>query len=226
MKTILTQHLASNYLINGLNNWNGYIGNKAWGNNGTYNVTRQASRIINHFFTPIKALASKPVYNLTRDKLIITVFYFMPNKSRALNEASVNNLGNVLSKLFKQPVQLRLVKLQYPYLNRSILAQLVALMTRKFNFVRIQRMIFRKASIVKGTQSDKATSLPSHIVGIKIRISGRLTTERSRPRQTVQTFQIGSFSKTNKSLIDSTFYTDKNKKGAFTVKVWISQRRI
>jgi hypothetical protein len=51
-------------------------------------------------------------------------------------------------------------------------------------------------------------------------------TERSRPRQTVQTAQIGSFAKGNLSLVDSASFTTKNKKGAFTVKVWISQRAV
>nr|YP_009445633.1 ribosomal protein S3 [Tremella fuciformis]YP_010180089.1 ribosomal protein S3 [Auricularia auricula-judae]ATX61911.1 ribosomal protein S3 [Tremella fuciformis]ATX61932.1 ribosomal protein S3 [Tremella fuciformis]ATX61955.1 ribosomal protein S3 [Tremella fuciformis]ATX61976.1 ribosomal protein S3 [Tremella fuciformis]ATX61998.1 ribosomal protein S3 [Tremella fuciformis] len=66
--------------------------------------------------------------------------------------------------------------------------------------------------------------LPSHIVGIKVRVSGRLMTERSQPRKTVQSVQVGSFSKNNLSLVDMASYSTKNKKGAFTVKVWISQR--
>jgi hypothetical protein len=38
--------------------------------------------------------------------------------------------------------------------------------------------------------------------------------------------QIGTFSKGNLSLVDSASFTTKNKKGAFTVKVWISQRAV
>ena len=57
---------------------------------------------------------------------------------------------------------------------------------------------------------------------MKIRVSGRLLTQRSVPRQTVQTAQIGSFSGQD-NVIDFGSYTTKNKKGAFTVKVWISQ---
>ena len=74
------------------------------------------------------------------------------------------------------------------------------------------------------------TTLPSYITGMKIRISGRLTTQRSVPRQTVQTAQVGSFSSSHipsnskaSGIISSASFSTKNQKGAFTVKVWISQ---
>jgi ribosomal protein S3 len=152
----------------------------------------------------------------------------MPVKNQALNNNTINNLGDVLSKLFCRPVELRLVKLHYPYLNSHILAQYIALNVEKYNFGQVQRMIFGKTPIVKDIDSPKALSseLPSHIVGIKIRISGRLLTERVRPRQTVLTGQIGSFVSDNKSLIDADSFTGKNSHGAYTVKVWISQRAV
>jgi|ERR1700712_804315 ribosomal protein S3 len=233
MKNILTQSLAKNFLPGVRGNIHNispmaYNFNKN-GLNGSVsmlNAQRSAIELIQHFFSPIKALASKPVFTITSNKVIINIFYLMPVKTQALNINTINNLGERLSKLFGRPVELRLVRLHYPYLNSYILAQFVALNTKKYNFVRIQRIIFSKAAIVKDTDSNKAlaSELPSHIVGIKIRISGRLVTERSRPRQTVQTAEIGSFVKDNKSIVETALYTDKNKKGAFTVKVWISQR--
>jgi len=224
MKNILSQSLAKYFLPNVSSTSYNFNQGSATGSVAMLNAQRSAIKLIEHFFSPIKALASKPVFTVTADKVIINIFYFMPNQ--ALNNNTINNLGDVLSKLFGRPVELRLVKLYYPYLNSHILAQLIALNTQKYNFVRIQRMIFGKASIVKDTESANvlASELPAQIVGIKIRVSGRLVTERSKPRQTVQTAQIGSFVKDNKSLVDASCFTTKNKKGAFTIKVWISQR--
>lgn len=233
MKNILTQSLAKNFLPGVHGNVQNispmaYSFNKNGLNGSVFmlNAQRNALQLITHFFSPLKVLASKPIISITTSKVIINVFYYMPVKTQALNVNTINGLGERLSQVFGRPVELRLVRLHYPYLNSYILAQFVAYNTNEYNFVRIQRMIFGKASIVKDTDSTEAlmSELPAHIVGIKIRISGRLMTERSRPRQTVQTFGIGSFVKDNKSLVDTAQFSDKNKKGAFTVKVWISQR--
>jgi len=178
----------------------------------------------------VKALASKPVYSVNGDKVVVTTFYYLPGKDQSLSYSSINSLGEVLSKLFKQPVELRLVRLHYPYLNAHILAQYIAMNTRKYNFTRIQRAIFNAVKSVRidgsNDSSSQNTLLPAYITGIKIKISGRLATERSVPRQTEKTAQIGTFSNSSSSLssvVEYSQFTSKNKKGAFTVKVWISQ---
>jgi len=242
-----------------------------------------ATKLIAHFFSPVRALASKPLFTLVQDyntsnstkvfkggtfpvlakeeaagqqelKVVVNLFYYISNRDQALSNSTVNSLGNALTKLFGLRVELRLVRLHYPYLNSYILAQYVAINTKKYNFTRIQRAIFgalrlpRPKSIVlnhlstleEGNGSNSLLEnrlLPSHITGIMIRISGRLTTQRAIPRQTVQTAHIGTFSsfaggsltggtnssKGMKNVIETALFTGKNKKGAFTVKVWISQ---
>ena len=197
------------------------------------NSQRVATKLIANFFskplaTDVQALASKPVFSVSGDKVVINVFYYLASE-KALNNGSINSLGQVLSKLFKQPVELRFVRLHYPYLDSYILAQYIAINTAKYNFTRIQRAIFGALQfpVLKASELED-TTLPSYITGMKIRISGRLTTQRSVPRQTVQTAQVGSFSSShipsNKSgIISSASFSTKNQKGAFTVKVWISQ---
>jgi ribosomal protein S3 len=228
MKNILTQSLAKYFLPGGNVLTTGHNFDNGAGSVNMLNATRSAIKLIAHFFSPINALAGKPVFTVTADSVIVHVFYYIPDTSKALNNNTVNNLGQTLSSLFRRPVELRLVKLHYPYLNSYILAQYIALNTLDYTLVQIARRIFGSIAPVKNTQSVNvlASDLPSHIVGIKVRVSGRLMTERSRPRQTVQTAQIGSFAKGNLSLVDSASFTTKNKKGAFTVKVWISQRAV
>lgn len=60
---------------------------------------------------------------------------------------------------------------------------------------------------------------PAKTTGIRIRLAGRLKTERFKPRQTVQTVQIGSLSK---NFVNTASFTSKNKKGVFNIKVWMS----
>jgi len=195
------------------------------------NVVRVATKVIEQFFSPIRALASKPTFTMTSSdteggKVIVNVFYYIANKEQALSDSTINSLGQVLSKLFKRPVELRFVRLHYPYLNSYILAQYIAINSNRYNFTRIQRAIFnalrpvKASSLADSTGSDQL--VPAFITGMKIRVSGRLVTQRSVPRQTVQTAQIGSFSGQD-NVIDYASFTSKNKKGAFTVKVWISQ---
>lgn len=243
MKNILQQQLGVGVkLANRNGNFSPLAANAT--NTLTLNAMKTATRLIAHFFTPIRALASKPVFTLVpsnerKGKVIINLFYFIANQNQALSNSTINSLGEVLSKLFQRPVELRLVRVHYPYMNSYILAQYVAINTNRYNFTRIQRAIFAALQVVnqrtlflppgggKGDATDSATALPAYITGVKIRISGRLTTQRSVPRQTVQTAQIGAFSDPiggkEKNVIESASFTSKNKKGAFTVKVWISQ---
>lgn len=227
MKNILTKSLAKYYLSSiGQASTISHSFDSGIRSLSLLNATRTANKLMRHFFSPINALSSKPVFTVTSDTVIIHVFYYMPLAGQTLNNNTVNNLGEVLSGLFGRVVELRLVKLHYPYLNSYILAQHIALNAQNHKLVKILRRLFGYVAPVKNTLSLEvlASTLPSHIVGLKVRVSGRLITERSRPRQTVQTAQIGSFSKSNLSLVDSACYTSSNKKGAFTVKVWISQR--
>lgn len=254
MNSIFTQNLIKYFLpLRGTGSGNvsttGHSFNKAGGVN-MFIATRNATKLITHFFSPINALTSKPNFTFTTNLVIVQVFYYIPmvstgNNTKTINNNTVNNLGETLSTIFEQPVELRLVKLNYPYLDSYILAQYIALNTQDYTFLQIVRRIFGSIGVspiiptqpVKSGSDDKkyyilSSAIPlGAIIGIKVRVSGRLMTERSRPRQTMQTAQIGSFSsphggQENLFLVDSASFTTKNKKGAFTIKVWISQRAI
>lgn len=240
---LMKNFLNTNMLMSS-NNYNFNLGSTK-GNINTLNREMLRTKIIDHFFSPIKALSSKPNYIVTRDKVIVNVFYYIPREKnlnlkkinklnlknsniKGLNRNTVNNLGDLLSKLFDRQVELQFVKLNYPYLNSTILAKYIRHNTNKYKFRRIKGSLFRKRPIVKNVESNEAYSmnLPSHIVGMKIKISGRLKTERVRPRKTVSITKIGGFNGQKDLLIEYGSHTSKNKHGAFTVKVWISQKII
>jgi hypothetical protein len=63
-------------------------------------------------------------------------------------------------------------------------------------------------------------SNPAILTGIKVQISGRLLTERVKPKLTINQKEMGGFKKTHNNIVDYAVYTNKNKRGAYTVKVW------
>ena len=221
MNKILTQQLSKYFLPEGQVMSTNH--SFAKGNMSMLNAQRSALALIGHFFSPIDVLAGRPIITIARDHVVIHLFYYVPSNG-ALNNNTVNNLGDALSSIFGRPVELRLVKLHYPYMDSYIMAQYIAMNTLDYTLAQIMERLFGVIGPVKNTDAMTDSHLPSHIVGIKVRVSGRLMTERSQPRKTVQSVQVGSFSKNNLSLVDMASYSTKNKKGAFTVKVWISQR--
>jgi len=63
------------------------------------------------------------------------------------------------------------------------------------------------------------------LVGIKIRIAGRLQKEPIRPKQTVKIITIGSLSKERSNSVNLSSFTSKNKKGTFRVSIKMAHIR-
>jgi ribosomal protein S3 len=179
----------------------------------------QITTTIQSFFAQFKILAGIPQFIFTTNKVIVQVPYYA-RPGRLLTETKINALVTRLSLIC--PIELRLVRLQYPYLDSSILAQYLGLNAGKYNFLRMKKMLFKKQANLR----SEPFNLPSWSTGVKMEIAGRLTTQRSIPRKTVTNAHKGSFTVSNKlnSSLDLNQYTSKNKLGAHTVKVWLSQR--
>ncbi len=63
---------------------------------------------------------------------------------------------------------------------------------------------------------------PAILTGLRIKISGRLITQRVKPKKTINLYEVGGFKKTKNNIVDYALYTSKNKRGAYTVKVWLA----
>jgi Mitochondrial ribosomal protein (VAR1) len=99
-------------------------------------------------------------------------------------------LCHILSRLFKKPVQLDLIRLHYPYNDSNILVNLLAIMINKIKLRIIFRRLFEKAVIKnlnKITGNTNYNIIPAFLSGINIRVAGRLLTHRVVPRKTVKT---------------------------------------
>ena len=98
----------------------------------------QITTTIQSFFAQFKILAGVPQFIFTTNKVIVQVPYY----GKLLTETKINALVTRLSLIC--PIELRLVRLQYPYLDSSILAKYLGLNAGKYNFLRMKKMLFKK----------------------------------------------------------------------------------
>jgi len=199
------------------------------------NITKGLKYVVTAFFAQFpfhnKTLIGNVSYRvLPGDKVVVNIpYYASPNgtpllKLTALGAAISKWLGKETGNKQSLKVEVRLLGLRYPYLDRSILAQYVAINGGKYNFTRMHKLIFNKLTTVKKNSVLPSDALSGHITGLKLELAGRLTTQRSIPRKTVSNKHTGSFyvNKNRGSSVDFSQYASKNKIGAYTIKVWLS----
>ena len=138
-----------------------------------------------------------------------------PYKSSQINTPNiVGGIDQLSTRAVNMVVELRLIRIQHPYLNSSILAQYLALNAGKYNFTRMQKRVFKKAPtfdlndislnkevLPQGSgaaqlfspTSWETTRAVGLTTGVKLELAGRLTTQRSIPRKTVENKHTGSF---------------------------------
>jgi len=185
-------------------------------------------------FLSMNTLISKPVFEIKNDKIIIHLFiYLLLNKNKrvninnsftTLNKLKLDILCQILSHIFKKPVQLDLVRLYYPYFDSNIFVNLLSKIINIIQIRVIMKRFFKKAIIrnpIKIAKNNLIIKIPSLLSGINIRIGGRLLTQRIIPRKTVKTIRKGTLSKGKINFLDEARYTNKNKRGAFTLVVSI-----
>jgi len=199
------------------------------------NVTNGLKYVVTTFFAQFpfhnKTLIGNVSYKvLPGDKVVVNIPYYASHngtpilKLTALGAAISKWLGKETGNKQSLKVEVRLLGLRYPYLDRSILAQYVAINGGKYNFTRMHKLIFNKLTTVKKNSVLPSDALSGHITGLKLELAGRLTTQRSIPRKTVSNKHTGSFyvNKNRGSSVDFSQYASKNKIGAYTIKVWLS----
>lgn len=185
-------------------------------------------------FLSMNTLISKPVFEIKNEKVIIHLFiYLLLNKNKrvninnsftTLNKLKLDILCQILSHIFKKPVQLELVRIYYPYFDSNIFVNLLSNIINIIQVRVIMKRFFKKAIIknpIKIAKNNFIIKIPSLLSGINIRIGGRLLTQRIIPRKTVKTIRKGTLSKGKINFLDEARYTNKNKRGAFTLVVSI-----
>lgn len=170
-------------------------------------------------------------------------------KYNNFSRARLTFLVLLLSKLLKTNVQIELVRIKYVYHDSNILAQFLGINSHRVTYGRIKNLLWNRVTTLHRTHFEAkgkdtvnstlatapdGTSLSNTIIskddfspvtsltGFKIKISGRLAKQRVVPKKTVKTTYKGAISPNKYNLVDEASYTGKNKKGAYTIRVWTS----
>nr|YP_010192408.1 ribosomal protein S3 [Amanita sinensis]QZN08145.1 ribosomal protein S3 [Amanita sinensis] len=151
------------------------------------------------------------LYNITQ---------IFPNKFKILCE--------IFSNLFKKNVELELIRLHYPYNDSNILANLLAIMINRIKLRIIVKRIFGKAVLknkkLSSTKTNKLDIIPAFLSGINIKVGGRLLNNKMVPRKTVKTIRRGAVAKGKINYLDVARFTNKNKRGAYSITVSSGQK--
>ena len=145
------------------------------------------------------------------------------------NIKKLNNLCTILSRLFNKQIELDLVRLHLPYFDDNILVKAIGIMSKKIHVRNIIKYIFSKTLIHSNrvnNLTNKGSIIPSFLAGIKIKIGGRLMTQKVIPRLSSRIIQRGAIkftlAKGKVNYVDWSRVNLKNKRGAYSITVTMS----
>ncbi len=141
------------------------------------------------------------------------------------NIKKLNNLCTILSRLLKKSIELDLVRLHLPYFDDNILVKAIGIMSKKIHVRNIIKYIFSKTVIHSkrvNNLTNKGSIIPSFLSGIKIKIGGRLMSQRVIPRLSTRIIQRGAIAKGKVNYVDWSRVNLKNKRGAYSITVTMS----
>ena len=193
--------------------------------NSSVGINKNVFTLLESTFLSMSCLISKPFIVITPNKVVIQLFYYLNNIYSNNNLLNNNNdklqsLCFNLSKIYKKPVELELDRLHYPYYDSNILSNMIGLIS---NIVKLRFIIKNLFSIAKIKNTNKFINkysiIPSYLSGFKIRVAGRLLTQKVVPRLTVKTIQRGTLARGKAQFVDSARFSNKNKRGSFSITV-------
>src|ERR1700749_1393759 len=192
--------------------------------NSSVGINKNVFTLLESTFLSMSSLISKPFIVITPNKVVIQLYYYL-NKNYSNNKLLINfndklqSLCLNLSNIYKKPVELELDRLHYPYYDSNILTNMISYISNIVKLRFIIKKLFTIAKIKRNKLNNKYSIKPSYLSGFKIRIAGRLLTQRVIPRLTVKTIQRGTLSRGKAELINTSRLTSKNRRGSFSITV-------
>lgn len=205
-------------------------------------IYKKIYKLLFYSFYSMKSLISKPIFEITSDRVTIHLFYYNYLKSRnrkninkqlkisfiEIYEKKLEILCYILEKIFKKPVELDLVRLHYPYFDANIFVNILDKVINKIKIRKRIKKFIKKSKVtfinpIKFLNRKKNKLLPSFLSGFYIKIGGRLLTDRIVPRKTVLTIRKGTLTRNKFNFLDQARYISKNKRGAYSVTINIGQ---
>jgi len=133
----------------------------------------------------------------------------------------------ILSNKFNKPVELQLIRLHHPYHDSNILVNLLSLNIknkRKKARVAVQKIYNKKpVKNLNGPNLNSGKINPAFLSGLNIKIAGRLMGEPIIPRITTKVYGKGATATGKVNFLDVARITQKNRKGAYTIKITSGQ---
>lgn len=179
-----------------------------------------------------KNLNNKKNYkNYNKKNLFYSKFTEQSNNNTFLsnNKNKLELLGQILSKLLKKNVEFELIRLHYPVNETQILAKSIAILGNKIRrrFKYFVNASFKSANIINPSnynlnrkmKNSLIHNASSSITGISMKLGGRILAQKIVPRFTSQTYQEGSLTRTNATIVTSSRFSSKNRKGAYSITV-------
>jgi hypothetical protein len=164
-------------------------------------------------------LRSRAYWNQFMSKLTQTTTV---KKEKRFTRSRVTFLVLLLSKILQTNVQLELVRLKYVYHDSNILAQFLGINSHKNTYGKFKNLLWRRVTTSSNLSNTAIDSPVTQLTGFRIKISGRLAKQRVVPKKTVKSTYKGAISPNKNNLVQEATFTGKNKKGAYSIRVWTS----
>ena len=205
--------------------------------NNKQNYLKNLYYILKNSFLTFYCIISKPILEITPNKIKIKLFYYNLKQRGAINTTKylikeLNYLCINLSKLLKISVVFDLVELKGIQLEGNILANSIGIITDKIgrNFGFTAKKIFSKTTIINPDKINynknkiNGNNDIAYYTGINIKLAGRLSRQSIIPRKTVKTIQTGSLARRNTDFLTISKYTAKNRRGIFSYTITIGHK--
>lgn len=187
--------------------------------------------ILENSFYSMKSLIGTPVFEITPNKLIINLFYYLKKRRNNFKNLTgrikqLQHLCVNLSKKINKPIELDLIKLHHPTLDSKISANAIGIIANKLRkpfrviaskFFRFSRI--KNPTLIKNIFRKTNTNNLSFITGIRLKLGGRLITQKVIPRRSSKTIQKGNLNRCNTDIVTTSRFTAKSKRGAFSITV-------
>jgi len=211
-------------------------------NNHIYTFTnksyKQINKILNNLyiicksaFLNMSSIISKPIISINPNLIKITLFfYWKPLKQKysnsnlyskflILHSDKLEKLVNLLSKLFNKSIELELIRIYSPQNESNILANLIGILSNFIKFRYIHMKLFKVSKIKFFKKRFSNNKIPSFLSGIYLKLAGRVLTQKIQRRVKSKIIQKGSLARTSIGLININRFSNKNKRGVFSITI-------
>ena len=193
---------------------------------------------LNNSFLNLGNIISKPVLFESPIKININLFYYVLESEKSINLFSeyenLEFLCSFLSNKFKKAVEIELIRLHHPALESQILANTIGFISnnKKVRFRSIITSLYNNTQIIKINDSnhlrEEESNLnyckPTALIGIKVRLGGRILSQKIVPRFTTFNKQQGAFARIKSDFTTQSRFTNKSRRVSFNYTVTIEQK--